>query len=91
MKLTFKVAKFGSNDYKVDTGSASGTWTTVSSLVNSNANLQGEYAANSSWTVLGILEDKFTSSEFAVNVATEQVVLSYDRYGIGVGKIRERG
>lgn len=91
MKLTFKVAKFGSNDYKVDTGSAGGTWTTVSSLVNSNANLQGEYAANSSWTVLGILEDKFTSSEFAVNVATEQVVLSYDRYGIGVGKIRERG
>ncbi|MCW1006837.1 DUF859 domain-containing protein, partial [Streptococcus anginosus] len=46
MKLTFKVAKFGSNDYKVDTGSAGGTWTTVSSLVNSNANLQGEYAAN---------------------------------------------
>ncbi|KAA9324791.1 DUF859 family phage minor structural protein [Streptococcus anginosus] len=91
MKLTFKVAQFGSDDYKVDTGSASGTWTTVSSLVNSNANLQGEYAANSSWTVLGILEDKFTSSEFAVNVATEQVVLSYDRYGIGVGKIRERG
>lgn len=91
MKLTFKVAKFGSNDYKVDTGSAGGTWTTVSSLVNSNANLQGEYAANSSWTVLGILEDKFTRTEFAVNVATEQVVLSYDRYGIGVGKIRERG
>lgn len=91
MKLTFKVAQFGSDDYKVDTGSASGTWTTVSSLINSNANLQGEYVANSSWTVLGILEDKFTRTEFAVNVATEQVVLSYDRYGIGVGKIRERG
>lgn len=91
MKLTFKVAKFGSNDYKVDTGSASGTWTTVSSLVNSNANLQGEYAANSSWTVLGILEDKFTNSEFTVNVATEQVVLSYDKYGLGISKTRERG
>lgn len=91
MKLTFKVAKFGSNDYKVDTGSASGTWTTVASLVNSNANLKGEYVANSSWTVLGILEDKFTRTEFAVNVATEQVVLSYDRYGLGVNKTRERG
>ncbi|KAA9259777.1 DUF859 family phage minor structural protein [Streptococcus anginosus] len=91
MKLTFKVAKFGSNDYKVDTGSASGIWTTVSSLTNSSANLQGEYAANSSWTVLGILEDKFTRTEFAVNVATEQVVLSYDRYGVGVNKTRERG
>lgn len=91
MKLTFKVAKFGSNDYKVDTGSASGIWTAVASLINSNANLKGEYVANSSWTVLGILEDKFTRTEFAVNVATEQVVLSYDRYGLGVGKIRERG
>lgn len=91
MKLTFKVAKFGSNSYTVDTGSASGLWTSVSSLINSNANLQGEYAANNSWTVLGILEDKFTRTEFAVNVATEQVVLSYDRYGVGVNKTRERG
>ena len=89
MKLTFKVAQFGSGDYKVDTGSASGTWTTVSSLVNSNANLQGEYAANSSWTVLGILEDKFTRTEFAVNVATESVVMSYGKDRIGFGKIAE--
>ncbi|MGT2797116.1 DUF859 family phage minor structural protein [Streptococcus intermedius] len=91
MKLTFKVAKFGSNDYKVDTGSASGTWTTVASLTNSNANLQGDYVANSSWVVLGILEDKFTRTEFAVNVATEQVVFSYDKTGVGINKIRERG
>lgn len=91
MKLTFKVAKFGTSDYRIDTGSASGTWTSISSLVISNANLQGEYAANSSWIVLGILEDKFTRTEFAVNVATEQVAFSYDKNGIGVGKIRERG
>lgn len=91
MKLTFKVAKFGSNDYKVDTGSASGTWTTVSSLVNSNANLQSEYAANSSWTVLGILEDKFTLTPFSAVVTTEKVALSYDQNGAGINKIRERG
>lgn len=89
MKLTFKVAKFSSNDYKVDTGSASGTWTTVASLTNSNANLQGDYAANSSWMVLGILEDKFTRTEFAVNVATESVVMSYSKDRIGFGKIAE--
>lgn len=91
MKLTFKVAKFGSNDYKVDTGSASGTWTTVASLVNSNANLQGEYAANSSWTVLGILEDKFTRTPFSAVVTTEKVAISYDQNGAGINKIRERG
>lgn len=89
MKLMFKVAQFGSDDYKIDTGSASGTWATVASLVNSNANLQGEYAANSSWTVLGVLEDKFTRTEFAVNVATESVVMSYGKDRIGFGKIAE--
>lgn len=91
MKLTFKVAQFGSDDYKVDTGSASGTWTTVASLVNSNANLQGEYAANSSWTVLGILEDKFTRTPFSAVVTTEKVAISYDQNGAGINKIRERG
>ena len=91
MKLTFKVAQFGSDDYKVDTGSASGTWTTVSSLVNSNANLQSEYAANSSWTVLGILEDKFTLTPFSAVVTTEKVAISYDKNGAGINKIRERG
>lgn len=90
MKLTFKVAKFGSDDYKVDTGSASGTWTTVASLVNSNANLQGEYAANSSWTVLGILEDKFTATPFSAVVTTESAVVSYGKDRIGFGKIAEK-
>lgn len=89
MKLTFKVAQFGSDDYKVDTGSASGTWTTVSSLVNSSANLQGEYAANSSWTVLGVLEDKFTRTPFSAVVTTEKVAISYSKDRIGFGKIAE--
>lgn len=90
MKLTFKVAKLGSDDYKVDTGSASGAWTTVASLVNSNANLQGKYAANSSWTVLGILEDKFTRTPFSAAVTTESVVMSYGKDRIGFGKIAEK-
>lgn len=90
MKLTFEVAKFGTNDYRIDTGSASGTWTTVASLVNSNANLQGEYAANSSWTVLGILEDKFTATPFSAVVTTESAVVSYGKDRIGFGKIAEK-
>jgi hypothetical protein len=89
MKLTFKVAKFGMSDYKIDTGPASGTWTTVASLVNSNANLQGEYAADSSWMVLGFLEDNFTSIPFSYTVTTESVAVSYGKDRIGFGKIAE--
>lgn len=91
MRLTFKVARLGTNSYTVDTGPATGSWTSISSLVNSQANLAGNYLANQSWVVIGTLEDKFTRSDFMVNVATESVVLSYDRSGVGVNKIREQG
>lgn len=91
MRLTFKVARLGTNSYTVDNGPASGAWTSISSLVNSQANLAGNYLANQSWVVIGTLEDKFTNSQFMVNVATESVVLSYDRSGVGVNKIREQG
>ena len=91
MILTFKVARLGTTNFQADTGPATGSWTSISSLVNSQANLASNYLANQSWVVIGILEDKFTRTEFMVNVATESVVLSYDRSGIGVNKIRERG
>ena len=91
MTLTFKVARLGTTNFQVDTGPATGSWTNISNLVNSQANLAGNYLANQSWVVIGTLEDKFTRSDFMVNVATESVVLSYDRSGVGVNKIRERG
>ena len=91
MSLTFKVAKLGTNTFTVDNGQATGTWSSISSLVNSQANLAGNYLSNQSWVVIGTLEDKFTRTEFMVNVATESVVFSYDRSGVGINKIRERG
>ena len=91
MTLTFKVARLGTTNFQVDTGPATGSWTSISNLVNSQANLAGNYLANQSWVVIGTLEDKFTRTDFMVNVATESVVFSYDRSGVGVNKIRERG
>lgn len=91
MTLTFKVARLGTTNFQVDAGPATGSWTSISNLVNSQANLAGNYLANQSWVVIGTLEDKFTRSDFMVNVATESVVLSYDRSGVGVNKIREQG
>ena len=91
MTLTFKVVRLGTNNFQVDTGPATGSWTSISNLVNSQANLAGNYLANQSWVVIGVLEDKFTRTEFMVNVATESVVLSYDRSGVGINKIREQG
>lgn len=91
MRLTFKVTPYGKETYTTDTGPASGDWAGVSSLVNSSANLAGVYAANQSWEILAVLEDKFTDASFKAPVPVESVALSYDQSGIGVAKVRERG
>ena len=92
MTLTFRVAKLGATNFSSDSGPASGSWTTMASLTNSQANLSNAYGADSSWQVIGTLSDKFTSTEFTVTVPTESVIFSYDKQGrLGVGKIVERG
>ncbi|HFI0724400.1 TPA: DUF859 family phage minor structural protein [Streptococcus suis] len=88
MTLSFKVAPLGSTSYTVDNGSASGSWTTQHTLSNSPANMAGNYPANKSFTIVGTLSDKFTSVEFSATVATESVVMSYDKDNrFAVGKI----
>ncbi|KIS17962.1 DUF859 family phage minor structural protein [Streptococcus equi] len=92
MTLSFKVAPLGSTYYTSDNGSASGVWTSISNLTNSQANLSGNYIATKSFVVIGTLSDKFTSTEFSATVATESVVMSYDKDGrVGIGKIVEQG
>lgn len=92
MTLTFRVAPLNTNNFSVDNGSASGIFTTIHTLTNSAANLAGNYPATKSFTVIGRLEDKFTSVEFSATVATESVVISYDKDGrVGVGKVAELG
>lgn len=92
MALSFKVAQLGNSNYTADNGSATGIYSTVHTLTNSAANLAGNYPANKSFHVIGKLEDKFTSVEFAFTVATESVVMSYDKNGrVGIGKVAEFG
>ena len=91
MRVSFKVAPFGSENYTEDTGPATASFTTVSSLVNSTANLGRSYGADRSYVIIGKVEDKFSSSEYRVEIATRSVVMSMDKTGVGIGKIRERG
>lgn len=91
LKLTFRVAQIGKNNYENDTGPASGEWTSVSTFDHSAANLSKSYTADKSFVVIGRIEDKFTYAEFQVTVGTQRIVYSYDREGLGIGKYRERG
>ena len=91
MKLTFLTAIVGTDQFSVDNGEAGGSWTSISEFNASNANLGNSYPADTSFTVKGKLEDSFTSSDFQLIVPTDKVVLTYDQWGVGINKYRERG
>lgn len=91
MTLTFKVKPLSDSIYTSDTGLAAGSWTSISELINSPANLSGQYPADKTWEVVGRLEDKVTSAEFVAVITTEGAVISYSRFGVGINKIWERG
>lgn len=91
LTLSFRVAEVGSTTYTPDNGSANANLTTQWELVNSPANLAGTYIGSKSYVVIGTLSDKFSTVEFKAEIATESVVMSYSRNGVGIGKIWERG
>ena len=87
-KLTFKTRKVGTDTYTTD---STNEWQNISELNGSDVNLNGKYPADTSWEVLGRVEDKFSYTEFVITVSTDAVVMSYERDGVGIGKYREMG
>lgn len=87
-KLTFKTRKVGTDTYTTD---STNEWQNISELNGSDVNLNGKYPADTSWEVLGSVEDKFSYTEFVITVSTDKVVMSYERDGVGIGKYREMG
>ena len=87
-KLIFKTRKVGTDTYTTD---STNEWQNISELNGSDANLNGKYPADTSWEVLGRVEDKFSYTEFVITVSTDAVVMSYERAGVGIGKYREMG
>lgn len=87
-KLTFKTRKVGTDTYTTD---STNEWQNISELNGSDVNLNGKYPADTSWEVLGRIEDKFSYTEFVITVSTDKVVMSYERDGVGIGKYREMG
>ncbi|MBF0775953.1 hypothetical protein BVE84_05455 [Streptococcus azizii] len=91
MSLSFKVAMTRTQNYVSDTG-ANGYYKSTHALTNSAANMANAYAPNKSFEIIGILEDKFTSTTFSATITTESVVMGYDKDGrVGIGKIPELG
>lgn len=90
MKLTFKYKEHSSTSYTADTGSANGTWTTISSLTNSSAILGATFSVLKSYDVIGTIEDSFTSYEFLITIGTESFPLALRVDRVGIGKLPEQ-
>lgn len=92
MKISFKYKLHSQTDdqFTVDTGSAGGTWTTVSELINSQANLGAVFNSLTTYEIIGLIEDSLTSYDFKVTVGTEQFPATFRPDGIGIGKTPER-
>lgn len=91
MTISFKTRPVGTSTWTTNNGAASGTFTTVSELLNSSANLAGTFAGTQSWEVYGEVEDLFDKTPFSAIISTDSVLVSKTKNGVGVGKIRERG
>lgn len=90
MKLTFKYKEHSATSFTTDTGSAGGTWTTVSNLTNSSANLGATFSVLKSYDIIGTIEDSFTSYEFLVTIGTESFPLALKVDRMGLGKLPEQ-
>lgn len=90
MKLTFKYKEHSATSFTTDTGSANGTWTTMSSLTNSSANLGATFSVLKTYDIVGTIEDSFTSYDFSVTIGTESYPLALKVDRIGLGKLPEQ-
>src|SRR5699024_10088975 len=91
MTISFKYKEHSASNYTIDTGSASGTWTTMSELVNSSANLGASFSVLKSYDLIGVISDNFTSYEYKISLGTERYPLAIRPDRIGFGKTPEQG
>ncbi len=91
MTISFKYKEHSASSYTNDTGSASGTWTTISELVNSSANLGASFSVLKSYDIIGVISDNFTSYEYKISLGTESYPLAIRPDRVGFGKTPEQG
>lgn len=91
MVMSFKTAPVNTTTFTVDTSNASGTFVTTE-MINQSATLNGAYPVNQSFDVYGLLSDNFISSaEVKQSVGVEEFPFTYDKTGMGIGKVRQFG
>lgn len=65
--------------------------TSIYELIEHSVNLNGSFDTGQSYMIKAVLRDAFREVEYLFPLGTEQVVASYSQWGMGIGKIWERG
>ena len=65
--------------------------TSTYEFIEHSSNLNGSFDTGQSYMIKAVLSDLFQEVEYLFPIGTEQVVASYSQYGMGIGKIWERG
>lgn len=65
--------------------------TSTYELIEHSANLNGTFNSEQSYMIKAVLRDAFREVEYLFSLSTEQVVASYSQWGMGIGKIWEKG
>lgn len=89
-KLSFRYAVSGSNAYLEDTG-AGGSWTDITELVNSDANMSTSFDEAKNYIIEATLSDNFLTQVVTTNLLiANNYVYSYDKNKrFAVGKITD--
>lgn len=89
-KLSFRYAVSGSSTYLEDTG-AGGSWTDISELVNSDANMSASFDEAKNYIIEATLSDNFLTQVTTTNLLiANNYVYSYDKNKrFAVGKITD--
>ncbi|EMC14492.1 phage structural protein [Streptococcus mutans N66] len=90
VKLSFKYTVSGSSAYLEDAG-AGGSWTDISELVNSDANMSASFDEAKNYMIEATLSDNFLTQVVTTNLLiANNYVYSYDKHKrFAVGKITD--
>ncbi|WP_069987668.1 DUF859 family phage minor structural protein [Streptococcus agalactiae] len=92
LKISVSVAPYNTGVYAVDSGTATGTWSTISKMNGEPLNLGGRYDKSKSWLVRVSVSDSLMSA-IPINqtISSEFVLVTKTPNGLAFGKIWERG
>ncbi|WP_070022231.1 DUF859 family phage minor structural protein [Streptococcus agalactiae] len=92
LKISVSVAPYNTGVYAVDSGTATGTWSTISKMNGEPLNLGGRYDKSKSWLVRVSVSDSLMSAiPITQPIASEFVLVTKTPNGLAFGKIWERG